>query len=310
MDDKFNIFINSKFRQKHETPYNFNVLVPNAFIRKDVDKNDNDQYFVLTISSFSTYYNFYQCNTNYNYFQLIVRNAGGFVYLTFDYYLNTGNPTVNDILNDLNTQLSQYVTVTYDKIKNVFKYQRKYPQDVNFYSLYIKPITCSNFLGLDNDIEYLIPLSNSYLTSIYPININAISSILINISGDISFERDNIDNSAGNGIFNASDIIFMKSIDVERFGLIKYENQDNNTSFIYKLCNINSIKYLTLKIYDQNMKIIKDIPDFNLTIQIITMNKDKTNDLLYQLVDYSKNIFLLLSYIYEKLIRFKKYLNI
>jgi len=308
MEDKFNIFINSKYKQKHETNYNFNVLVPNAFIKKDVDKNDNDQYFVLTISSFAMYYNFYQCNSNYNYFQLIFRNAAGFMYLTFDYYLNTGNPTVTEIQQDINNQLSNYLTVTYDKIKNIFKFQRIYPQDANTYNMYIKPINSSNFFGLNNNTEYLIPSTN-YLNSIYPININSISSILINLSGDISYERDNIDNTTGNGIFNASDIIFMKSIDVARNGIIKYENQDNNTSFIYKLSNINNIKYLTLKIFDQNMNFITDLPEFSMTLQIILMNKEKTDDLLIQLIDYTKNIFLLLSFIYEKILNFKKYLS-
>ena len=98
------------------------------------------------------YNNFYQCNSNYNYFQLIFRNGGGFLYLTFDYYLSTGNPNISDIVTDLNSQLSQYLTVTYDKIKNILKFQRVYPQDVNAYYLYIKPINCSNFLGLNNKI--------------------------------------------------------------------------------------------------------------------------------------------------------------
>ena len=49
--------------------------------------------------------------------------------------------------------------------------------------MYIKPIDYSNFLGLDNNVEFSINFSATECT--YPMNIRSVQSLRIVISGDI-----------------------------------------------------------------------------------------------------------------------------
>ena len=131
-----------------------------------------------------------------------------------DYYLSLGNPNIYDVLNDLNTKMSVYCTVTYDKIKNYFTFFRTYAQDSNYYSMYIKPINSSCFLGFSNNVENLISVSGT--PSTFPINVNNIIALNVVIDGDISFENNNIDNCYG--VWQNSDIILQKGVDVPKNG--------------------------------------------------------------------------------------------
>ena len=82
--------------------------------------------------------------------------------------------------------------------------------------MYIKPITSSNFLGLSNNVEFLI---NFTATECNPINIMSIKSLCIGISGDISFKYNNMESNT-NGVYKASDLILVKSVDVDKNELI------------------------------------------------------------------------------------------
>ena len=115
---KINIYVNSKNRKSDETPSNFNVIIPDGLLR--VNK---DEYFTLSVNSFYCYNDFYQCNTNCNYFNLIFKTSLNTMYLTQKLYLNIGNPNVYDLLNDINTKLSGYLTCSYDNIKKQNIYQ-------------------------------------------------------------------------------------------------------------------------------------------------------------------------------------------
>lgn len=147
-----------------------------------------------------------------------------------------GNPNVYDILTDLNNQISSYCTITYDRIKNMFVYTRTYAQTSNYYNMYIMPINAGSFLGFKNNSMNLKNISPTYST--YFINVNTIQCINISISGDLSFNYNNIDNCYNK--WNNSDIIIQKAVDVQKNGLIKYENIDGGDSFQYWLAsNVN-----------------------------------------------------------------------
>ncbi len=83
--------------------------------------------------------------------------------------------------------------------------------------MYIKPYNSSNFLGLLNNVEYFINFSAT--ECIYPINIITIKSLCIGVSGDISFKFNNMESNT-NGIYKASDLILVKSVDVNKNELI------------------------------------------------------------------------------------------
>jgi hypothetical protein len=56
---------------------------------------------------------------------------------------------------------------------------------------------------------------------ISPIDIMSIKSLCIGISGDISFKYNNMESNT-NGVYKASDLILVKSVDVDKNELILY----------------------------------------------------------------------------------------
>ena len=85
-----------------------------------------------------------------------------------DSVLTNGNPNVYDVLNNINTLTSTYINTTYNRLTNKFLFTRIYAHTTSYYNMYIKPITSSNFLGLSNNVEFLI---NFTATECNPINI-------------------------------------------------------------------------------------------------------------------------------------------
>ncbi len=138
---KKNIYVNSKNRKSDESPSNFSVIIPD-----DLLKINKDEYFTLSVNSFYCYNDFYQCNSNSNYFTLIFRNNSNVVYLTQKLYLNVGNPDVYNLLSDFNSKLSAYLTCAYDNIRNKITYTRMYAQRTNYFNMYINAVNSGCFL--------------------------------------------------------------------------------------------------------------------------------------------------------------------
>jgi hypothetical protein len=140
--------------------------------------------------------------------------------------------------------------------------------------MYIKSYNSNNFFGLLNNIEYFINFSAT--ECIYPINIITIKTLCIGVSGDISFKINNMESNT-NGIYKASDLILVKSIDVNKNELIKYDNIDCGDSFRYSLGNRDKIKYFVLSVYNQDGVTLSDMPDYFIHIQFIIRKKMKQN---------------------------------
>ena len=66
---KINIYVNSKNRKVDETVSNFSVIIPDGLL-----KVNKDEYFTLSVNSFYCYNDFYQCNSNCNGFNIIIKN--------------------------------------------------------------------------------------------------------------------------------------------------------------------------------------------------------------------------------------------
>ena len=298
---KINIYVNSKNRRTDEPISNFNVIIPDGLL-----KTGYNEIFELNIISFSCINSFYHCNDNSNRFQIIFRNNLNNIYMIQDYYLTNGNPNVYDVLSNINTLTSVYMTTTYNRVTNKFTYTRTYPQTTDYYNMYIKPYNSSNFLGLLNNVEFLINFSVT--DCLYPININTIKSLCIGISGDISFQYNNMESNT-NGVYKASDLILVKSVDVNKNELIKYENVDGDDSFRYNLGNRDKIKYFVLSVYNQDGATISDMPDYLLHIQFIIRNNDETKLILTKMLDYNKESYLLFSYIFDAINKIYSFLN-
>jgi len=291
-DSKINIYIDSKNRRVDESVSNFKVIIPDSLL-----KLSKDELFELSVISFCCSNSFYHCNNNNNKFQIIFRNNVGNIYLVTDYLLNIGNPNVYDVLNNLNTLCSVYMSSSYNRVNNKFMFTRTFTQTTNYYTMYIKPINSGNFLGLVNGVEYLI--TSSGVESKYPIDIITVKNICIGISGDIGFRYNNMESSSTANIYKPSDLILVKSVNVDKNELIVYENIDGGESFRFDLGTKNTIKYFVLSVYDQNGNTINDMSEYSMNLQFIIRKKDQTKDLLVKLIDYNKESYLILGHIFE-----------
>ena len=300
-DSKINIYVNSKNRKSDETASNFNVMIPDGLL-----KIKNNQSFELNVISFNGVNCFYHCNNNTNRFQIIFRNNVNNVFMVGECNLSNGNPNVYDLLNNINTITSVYMTTTYNRITNKYSFTRIYAQTSNYFNMYIKPINSGSFLGLNNNVEYLIGFTATECK--YPINIITIKSLCIGISGDISFRYNNMESDV-NGTYKPSDLILVKSVDVNKNELILYENIDGGDSFRFDLQNRERIKYFTLSVYDQDRNTISDMSDYFMHIQFIIKNNDETKLILTKMLDYNKESYLLFSYIFDAINKIYSFLN-
>jgi len=289
---KINIYVNSKNRKSDETPSNFSVIIPDGLLK--VNKHE---YFTLSVNSFNCYNDFYQSNANSNYFNLIFRDNTNVVYSTQKLYLNLGNPNIYDLLSDINTKLSGYLTCSYDNIKNKITYTRIYAQTSNYYTMYINAINSGCFFGLNNNVETIILFSGS--ESINPININSIRALSVGIDGDISFNNNNMESNLNNSVYKASDLIFQTAVNVPKGFLIDYQNIDGGDSFKFTLGNHDRIKYFILSVYDQDGNTITDMTDYIIHIQFTINKKSQKEALLKSLIDYNKQSYLILGHIFD-----------
>jgi hypothetical protein len=300
-DSKINIYVNSKNRRTDETSSNFNVIIPDGLL-----KVNNNQSFELNVISFNCVNSFYHCNNNTNRFQIIFRNNLNNLYMVQDYYLTNGNPNVYDVLNNINTLTSVYMTTTYNRITNKYSFTRIYAQTTNYYNMYIKPINSYNFLGLVNSVEFLINFTATECT--YPINIMTIKSISIGISGDISFRYNNME-SSNKGVYKASDLILVKAIDVNKNELLLYENVDGGDSFRFDLGNRDKIKYFVLSVYDQDGNTITDMTDYFMHVQFIIRTNNEVPLILNKVLDYNKESYLILGHTFDLINNMYSFLN-
>jgi len=299
---KINIYVNSKNRKSDESPSNFSVIIPDGLL-----KCNTDEYFSLSVNSFYCYNDFYQCNINSNSFKLIFRTNLNVVVVLANYgyfTLNSGNPNVYDLVSDINIKLSGYLTCTYNEIKNKITYTRTYAQTTTYYNMYILCVNSGSFFGFNNNVEILI--SSTGTESTYPININTIRALTIGIDGDISFNYNNMESNTTNSLYKASDLIFQMGVDVPRGYLLEYQNLDGGDSFRYNLGNKDRIKYFILSVYDQDGNTISDMTDYIIHMQFTINKKNQTDTLLKSLIDYNKQIYLIVGHIFDLIY---KYLN-
>ena len=294
---KINIYVNSKNRKSDESPSNFSVIIPDGLL-----KVNSDEYFQLSVNSFYCFNDFYQCNINSNTFNIVFKTNLNAVYITNKFNLNVGNPNIYDILTDINTKLSGYVTCTYDNIKNKITFTRIYAQTTNYYNMYIVPINSGNFFGLTNNVETLINTTGTEST--YPININTIRALSVGIDGDISFNYNNMESNITNSLYKASDLIFQTGINVPKGFLIDYQNIDGGDSFKFNLGNKDRIKYFILSVYDQDGNTITDMTDYIIHIQFTINKRSQTDTLLKTMIDYNKQIYLIVGHIFDIIFKY------
>ena len=294
--DKINIYINSKNRSENENSNKFTVKIPNNLLRLN-----RDEYFTLNVNGFYCYNSWFNCIEGFNnMFQIVMCNMNDEITSIFDYTLQDGNPNVNDVRTNLNILLLNKVVIQYDRIRNKFIYKRTLPITTDNFKMYLKIINSEDFLGFyksDRDKLILLPyFNNIYSNSI--VNISGDEAIIIKISGDCILSGNTVDNF-GISTYQPSNIIFMKPIDVASNGLLKYNNEDGGDSFQYRIANIEQITYFELSVHNQDDEFIPSFSDYILLLQFIrhTTEENKLNSLLETILDYIKQIYLIISQI-------------
>ena len=291
MTDKINLYVNSSYRKKDETTTNLKVIVPSGLI-----KSYGKDYFTLSITSFYCFNTLYQMDENNSDFNIVIRDISNntFKYLFFSFVDCIGNPNVYNILEELNLLLNGYISVTYDKIKNLFLFTRTKAVDASNNKIYLKNKTCANFLGFSKDyINKEIEITTDGIYSYQPINVIYHQQLLINIDGDIQMSINNLDNK-NSDILEPSSVLFMKPIDINRNQLIMYDNIDGNASFQYKISQKDTINQINIRITNQDNEDIITLGDWQLTMQLERHDEDITESLLTQIKEYISYIFLII----------------
>ena len=289
--EKINLYINSKNRKTTEKINNININLPNAFL--NVKK---DEYFILNINSFHTFASWYNCTTSNSSYKLVCKAQNGSIYQILYYNLQVGNPNVNDLKTMLEASISTYIIITYDKVKNKFFYVRNplFIEDtLTNYKLYICPINCGSFLGIENNIEFEITFAGVYSTN--KINVITIKALNIRVDGDINLSDDTVDNFTSS-TFQPNNIIFQKVIDIKTNGMLSYKNSDGSNNFSYVLSSNSSgqINNFTLSIVDQDLNLIDDLDDYLIHLQFIKTKKQTTDTILLNILEYIKDLFLMI----------------
>ena len=294
--DKINIYINSKNRDLSEPISQFTVRIPQNLLRLQ-----QNEYFKLNVNGFYCYNSWFNCIDGFNNeFEIVMKDIEDEIFMVYHYNLNDGNPNVNDVRTNLNNLLLNKVVVSYDRIRNKFLFKRTLPVSSENYRMYLRIINSEDFLGFyksDRNKLILLPyFNNIYSNNI--VNISGDEAIIIKISGDCILSGNTIDNF-GLTTYQPSNIIFMKPIDVASNGLLKYNNEDGGDSFQYRISNIEQITYFELSVHNQDDEFIPNFSDYILLLQFIrhTTEENKTNSLLEILIDYVKQIYLIISQI-------------
>ena len=291
--EKVDLYINSKNRDNNDNINHINISLPNGLL-----SCNTDEYFILNVNRFYTCANWYNCTNKNNKCQLITKDHDDIVTETINIELPIGNLNVLQITSMLNNFMVNHVIVIYDSISNKFTFSRKHHPNPHDYTTILNCISCGNFLGFDNETE--IEITHDGVKSTNKINVITLKAINIKVQGDINMINSTIDNFSSTK-FQPNDILFHKVIDTKSNNVLGYKNSDASNNFNYVLSNNNSgqINFFSLSILDQDLNFIDDIDDYFLHLQFIKMKKQSTDILLLKLVDYVKDIFLMIgNYLY------------
>lgn len=291
MTDKINLYINSSYRKKDETTSYLKCIVPSGLI-----KSYGKDYLTLSVTSFYCFNTLYQMDETNNEFSLVIRDTSNNLTQLLFFSLDNcvGNPNVYDIRNELNELLNGNISITYDKIKNLFLFTRTKAQSTTNHKLYLKIKTCGTFLGFSKDYNNKeIEITTDGVFSYQPINVIYHQQLLINIDGDIQLPINNLDNK-NSDVLEPSSVLFTKPIDIQKNQLIMYDNGDGNASFQYKISQKDTINQINIRITNQDNEDISTLGDWNLTLQFERHDEDITESILNQIKEYIKYIFIVL----------------
>ena len=271
LPERINLYLNSANRTRGESASSFEMVMANTLITADTD-----EIFFINVIQFNTFNNFYQVQTGYNTdFEILIYNKDFELHDTIIGTLPEGNLTVNDILSYLKTLLSSIMDISYDKIKNKFKFTRT-SLNANHEYIYLKIINCDSLLGFSRLKRNILILLQHDITlySEQPINVISITNFFVHVAGDLYLNDENYDNHNSSQI-DTNNIIFSMAVNKPFNHCLAYNNTDGGNSFYYRLDNgRTNINHFKLEIRDQFNQIIPQFPDYNIVIQFTKKTRE------------------------------------
>ena len=255
--ESLQIHLNSKYASKYnnsnsDCTFNLpNIEVPIG------------HHIMLSIQSATIPYSFYNIDSNNNKiyleFQYLDEDIGEEVW--------SDNITIYEITHgNYNAyQLASYLTnilplkVTYDSIKNKFKYTSIGEDNVFDFRFHLET-TASSSLGMCEDLQYNTSFSR-VLISPYVINLASKQCIYITSN----YHTGSIDNV----ISKNYSILCCVPIVGQPYSLISYKNTGNFRTNLFS----NLMSYITIRLVDEKNNLIQlNGQHFNITLQIDVMN--------------------------------------
>ena len=86
----------------------------------------------------------------------------------------------------------------------------------------------------------------------------------------------------------------MKPINVHKNQLIMYDNIDGNTSFQYRISQIDTVNQINIWITNQDNEEISTLDNWHLTLQLGRHDEDDTESILNQIKEYIIYIYLVI----------------
>ena len=252
----FNIYINSANRNPVEKVYDFSIFFDNDELT--INPNEGVNVNVVSFSMLNSMYNVNQYSSN-NTFTLI--GSLGNTTITIPY----GNYNVYTFMNQLNSLLSPYVSVSYNLATNSYTYT-----NINSPLSYsINPLNCGKLLGLSKTTS----ISILGTTSGY-VNMVNYQQVILKCP-TLVFENNAMDNIQDKNHFIAvSDFLYwVNKQDIEPFKMINYKNEDCSTVYSYNVINRNFSTF-NFKLVNEYNQPIYDAPDYLLQLQISVFDKD------------------------------------
>ena len=208
-----------------------------------------------------------------------------------NFELPVGNPNVLQIDKSISFSLLGFIKISYDSVSNKFIFYRDEDLSVLHHKIYLKPITCGQFLGFDNNVE--VDITPFGVMSDNKINVISLKAINIKVSGDIDLVNGTLDNFSSSS-FTHNNIIFNYVIDTKFYNCLGYNNIDTSNNYVLSNNNLGQINSFTLDILDQDLKPIEDMENYLLHLQFIKTKKQTPDMILFKLLEYVKDIFLMM----------------
>ena len=159
------------------------------------------------------------------------------------------------------------------------------------HKIYLKPITCGQFLGFENNVE--VEITSYGAMSENKINVVSVKAINIKVSGDIDLVNGTLDNFSSSSFIH-NNIIFNYVIDTKFHNCLEYNNSDTSNNYVLSHNNLGQINTLTLDILNQDLKSIEDMEVYILHLNFIKTKNQTSEMILFKLLEYVKDIFLMI----------------